>query len=280
MILAAEQELFRYCQVLFDLDSNTPRGFLDYIQISGLKSAYRKKVRETHPDLATGRSALVQRRKVDKFLVVQQAYENLTSYLEKRDRSKQPLKPTAWPRPQAAKAARQRSGSCHDWRATRRRPAQASAGGSVSARQPFPGQEKWSLDTLYKGPLPSRPLLLGHYLYYSGVINWRTIVDALVWQRKQRPRLGEIGRQQGWLDHQKVLAIMRGRKALTPFGEAAVRQGLLTDRQLKIMLYQQKRLARKFGEYFLESKVMTAADLERFLLRFHQHNRQFSNPPQ
>ena len=46
--------------------------------------------------------------------------------------------------------------------------------------------------TAFPVPLyvPKRKLLLGQFLYYSGLISWDTYIKAIAWQRRQRPRLG------------------------------------------------------------------------------------------
>ena len=38
----------------------------------------------------------------------------------------------------------------------------------------------------YRGALPHRRLLLGEFLFYSGLINWDSLIKAIVWQRRQR----------------------------------------------------------------------------------------------
>jgi len=274
MMMAAEHELVQYCQILFDLDRDVPREFLDYIQLSGLKSAYRKKARESHPDLAIGQGAVVQRRRVDQFLAVQQAYESLTNYLKVRDKRRR------FGKPQSARAAATTPRPGAHCRPTPEPTATRPKPDAKAAKKDAPTERRvWDFDTLYEGALPRRPLLLGHFLYYAGAISWRDIVGALLWQRQQRPRLGEIGCRLGWLQQTDILGIIRGREFPAPFGETAVRQGLLSDNQLKILLWHQKRLQRKFGEYFIEQRIITALEFERLLDRFHAHNRQFSNPP-
>ena len=51
--VAAEQELYRACRIIFGPDLTVSREFLEYIQSSGVKSAFRKKAMETHPDRLT-----------------------------------------------------------------------------------------------------------------------------------------------------------------------------------------------------------------------------------
>jgi len=262
MTAVVQQELFQSCRVLFDLDREVCWDFLNYIQLSGLKSAYRKKVRETHPDLAVGQNLVVQRRRADRFMVVQQAYENLSGFLRDRDQSP-PVK------------TRRHNGSAKAPSPARPQPAK---GAGPAARPAAPQAGSWNFEALYQGPMPRRPLLFGHYLYYSGAITWRTIVSALIWQRKQRPRLGELGYRLGWLRPHDIQGIVCDRQDPLPFGESAIQRGLLTAMQVRILLYRQQQSQRKFGEYFLENRLMSGASLERRLHEFHAHNGRFARP--
>ncbi|MCK5544170.1 MAG: molecular chaperone DnaJ, partial [Desulfobulbaceae bacterium] len=131
----------------------------------------------------------------------------------------------------------------------------------------------WDAEKLYRGPLPSRRLLLGHYLYYSGIINWRTIIKALVWQRTNRPRLGEIGRNFGWLSETDIPTILKTRKPSKKFGQSAIDLGLLTKIQLKMIIFQQKRLQKKIGEYFTKSRILTHTQLYTYINECRQHNK-------
>ena len=48
------KELFKACNILFGSEIDTNMDFLYYIQTNGIKSAYRKKAFQTHPDLQPG----------------------------------------------------------------------------------------------------------------------------------------------------------------------------------------------------------------------------------
>jgi hypothetical protein len=120
--------------------------------------------------------------------------------------------------------------------------------------------------------IPARKLLFGHYLFYAGATNWQTIIKALVWQRTGRPRLGEIGRRLGWLTDHDILLILKRRKLSEPFGTSAVALGLLTDKQLRLMIFQQNRLQKKFGEYFIQHNLLSPLQLNELATRFTRHN--------
>lgn len=280
--IVAESELFRSCEILFGLDLNLSREFLEYLQHAGIKSAYRKKARETHPDLAAGKSEIEKKALAAVFQSVHEAYENLTTYLDARDKGyKIPASGRS-----AARGYRAAAGT-----AAGRSPSSAARSGA--ARRPGPGANAQpragrrdytstrkkgtfnaTLDTdhYYRGPMPNRKLLFGHYLYYAGVINWRGVIQALVWQRMQRPRLGELGQKLGWLSESDIRRVMEYRTPFQPFGASAVKLGLLTEQQCNVLVFQQKRMQKRFGQYFVENKKMSPQMLRRHVDSCNAHN--------
>ena len=281
--VAAEKELFRSCEIIFGPELSISREFLDYLQLSGIKSAYRKRAMETHPDRAGLENDRVQRQHHDLFHSVQEAYENLITFLDAKEKGyclpppARPAQPRQPPRPapvkpqrpQPAKANRTTAGP----RPQARTGTRTQAGFGNSAGQP---STFWNTESLYQGPLPNRRLLLGHFLYYSGLINWRTIIQALIWQRTERPRLGEIGQRFGLLNEADVVQILRNRPTLQPFGQTAMDMGLLSQPQLQMLVAHQKRLQKKFGEFFLEKRILQAGELRALLQQYQEHNASIS----
>lgn len=289
-VLIAEHELFHSCRVLFGEELQVTRSFLEYLQLSGIKSAYRKKAFETHPDTLAGKSEATKRQSSDLFHIIQQAYENLTSYLDARERgfsfqttspppssrpsaqshpasrpprTAQKAKPAASAQPHYSRGPKKTEGwqSARAWRKTSQ--TKTSAAGFHNQRH-------------YQGSMPSRKLLFGHYLYYCGITDWQTIIKALVWQRTQRPRVGEIGKRFGWLNNADILTILRKRNLADSFGKSAVSLGLLTERQLSLIIFQQKKLQSKFGEYFTANNILTPTQLNQLIRQFENHNRAIS----
>jgi len=276
--VAAEKELFRSCEIIFGPELTISREFLDYLQLSGIKSAYRKRAMETHPDRAALENARVQRQRHDLFHSVQEAYENLITFLDAKEKG-YCLPPPACqarpkaqpPRPAPPKPRRPQQARPHQAKARPRQ--QAKAGFGTTSRQP---SMFWDTESLYQGPMPNRRLLLGHFLYYSGLINWRTIIQALIWQRTERPRLGEIGQRFGLLNETDVVRILRNRPTLQPFGQTAMDMGLLSQPQLKMLVAHQKRLQKKFGEFFLEKRLLEPTELRALLQQYQEHNARIS----
>jgi curved DNA-binding protein CbpA len=266
LLIPAEPELVRACRILFGSDLQINRGFLEYLQLSGVKSAFRKKALETHPDRVAAEDPRAQGRYADLFREVQQAYENLITFLDARQKGYRlpPLSSAANSPFSFTGQAENRSSPLK--RGFRGGPNPGRNQGKRTSGHPDKSKK------FYKGPLPQRPLLFGHFLYYSGVITWRMIIQALIWQRTQRPRLGQLGRRFGWLSGEDILQILHDSGFSRPFGQTALALGFLNERQLNILLFQQKRLQKKIGEFFLEEEILTPYQLNELLARFQEHN--------
>ena len=304
-LLMAEKELYQACEVIFGPELDFSRDFLDYLQLSGVKCAYRKRALETHPDRFAAHDDIPEAHKNGAlFHDVQRAYENLVQYLKARENGaaliagpglRGPVRrdyqaPTGFQQNNFSNARRRKGSTGNSFHSTRSSSTQSKAdepfgsggfcpgnsgkkgdsSGSGSEFRPF-----WNIDELYRGPLPRRHLLLGHFLYYSGVASWRNIVQALIWQRSRRPRIGEISRRYGILGEEDISAILRSKQfshSRRPFGEVALELGLLNDSQLKLLIQAQQRLQRKFGEYFLEQKILTPTQLQQLIIAYNRHN--------
>ena len=281
-IVVAEEELCRSCRIIFGSDLKVSRDFLQYLQLSGIKKAYRKKALELHPDRGFCQSLTLQQGLANQFIDVHQAYEKLITYLEARDKGFE-------------RNISSRSSSIRKDKDNVKRPThQNSTSGTkrfyrekttdFQPRKNNGGDQKTPycppLDpkSLYRGSLPNCQLLFGRYLYYSGLINLRTIGHALVWQRSQRPCVGEIGRRMGWLDEQDIFKILRQRRDRQLFGELALSLGVLTQEQLQIILLHQKNLHKRIGQYFVTKKYWDNVMLGEYIAAHRMHNSRVSNP--
>jgi hypothetical protein len=271
LLTLAEPDLVRACRILFGSDLQINRDFLEYLQLAGVKSAFRKKAIETHPDRVATAGELVRSRHAALFMEAQQAYRDLALFLEAREKGFRLPSQSALPR-----SSCHHSAAGNDPRPRERQPADPrppSRPGQDPGRwpDPDPGAARF-----YQGPLPERPLLFGHFLYYSGAITWRMIIQAISWQRAQRPRLGQLGQRFGWLTVPEVIEILRASNIAQPFGQRAINLGLLNERQVKMLLLQQQRLHKKIGEFFLQEKILTPLQLQELLVRAKEHNRRLA----
>jgi hypothetical protein len=259
MLTVSETDLVRACHILFGGEVDVTRDFLGYIQPAGVKTAYRTLARRTHPDHNHAHDdERTGRRQHELFIETTWAYEQLTDFLRKRDSGgitfagvmRERRARRSWP--DARDTARTSAG--HSYRRARR-------------HQPRPDAEHY-----FKGRLPARRLLFGQYLFFSGSVSWEALIAAIVWQRRQRPRLGDLARERDWLTSEQIHRIVRSRQPGEPIGEAAVRLRYLRRAQVLSLLFAQRRAHLPFGEYFVRCGELSANDLDRLIRSFAAHN--------
>ncbi len=247
-MLSAEvtrEDLFKACESLFGTEIDISMEFLKYLKPSGVKVAYRRKAMETHPDRALvvqGASDMMEQR----FKEINLAYQLLQDFLAH-----------PW------KFSLDENGVIHK----RRRYHPHS---SVCRKA---HQER--TEPLYRGRIPSRKLLFGQYLYYSGQVTFSAMIKAVVWQRLQRPSIGAMALSWGWMDGSGVIEILRYRRFGERFGDCALRFGYLSENQLWQLLDKQKRIQPVIGKYFVEQRLIEPAQLFRLLVAMKIHNNKY-----
>jgi hypothetical protein len=236
MSQVTETHVISACRLLFGAELNLSRDFLFYLQPSGAKTAYRRCAKETHPDLFSNADPSVYETQTARFQDVTGAYQLIRDFLNQRDRGLWKPAPAAPP-----------------WRAPERRPPPTAPAGN---------------------DLPWRTLEFGLFLHYRGIIPYRTLIAALVWQRSQRPVIGEIARRWGWLNEAGTRAILSHRGPYGRFGERAIRLGLLSPFQVQTLLRYQRNLQKRLGEYFIEQGLLSATDVNQLVQEMLAHNAQ------
>lgn len=244
-------QLYDACHVLFGSDIDVSVDFLRYLQIPGLKAVYRRKALETHPDRAIA-LALPTVTLEEQFKKINSAYQELQDYLENPLRFK--LMDDGFRK-------RPTSHKMHTWSGTQSR--QTDSRSEAYRRQ------------VYKGTVPKRALLFGQYIYYYGYIAYRQLIDAIIWQRIQRPLIGNIAVRCKWLYEDDVREILKQRLRGEKFGESALRGGYLTPEELRIILGRQRVLQPRIGKYFVEKRILTSSLVEKMAEGFGHHNRQY-----
>jgi curved DNA-binding protein CbpA len=243
----SESQVIQACQTLFGADVNVGKGFLFYLQPAGLKSAYRKKAKETHPDLFSSHAPQVQKTQASRFRDVVRAYDIVSQFVKQREDG-------LWRAPRRRNATRQYA---------RKRPP-----GKPNKRTcPNAGGNAFS-----ERAVPLRPLQIGHYLYYRDLITYRALIDAVVWQRKQRPIIGDIALRWGWLDTAAIERIIRATNRAGRFGERAMGLGLLSAFQVKTLLFFQRSQQERLGAYFVKKNILTRELLDALVRELHDHN--------
>jgi hypothetical protein len=122
------------------------------------------------------------------------------------------------------------------------------------------------------GGIPFQPLEIGRYLYYSKRISYQALIDALVWQRNQRPVIGDIALRWGWLNAGAIDRITRPGGVTGRFGEKAMGLGLLSSFQVKTLLFFQRSRQERLGQYFVVHKLLAKDDMERSVTELQEHN--------
>jgi len=221
-----QQKIAEACSILFGSSFTFKIESLGYLQESGVKKAFRTRAKTCHPDLAST-PGYTEPAEGD-FFEIKEAYDFLLRVVQNRSSLTLP-----------------RNGNFetfHD-----------KAGSSSQPR----GEEPGFPFTYYSGPVPRRELKLGEFLYYRGLITWADLIEAIVWQRRYRPKLGTLSVKKELLTPEErdwILGICRD-DGKTPFGTAAVREGLLDHSELKRLLILQKSLF-PFGRFFLDKGLI------------------------
>ncbi len=148
---------------------------------------------------------------------------------------------------------------------------------SISLHRPV----TWPADTgdgrrFYRGRMPETKLRFAQFLYYNGLVDWRSIIDALTWQRRVRPKVGDIGRAYEFLDHSGIISIIMETKIAELFGDVALRLGMVSRHQLDVMIGKQRSLNYPIGRYFLEKGIFSTYDVDTLIRKNRQHNSRYA----
>jgi hypothetical protein len=114
--------------------------------------------------------------------------------------------------------------------------------------------------------------MIGQFLYYSGLISWRTLIEAICWQWRQRPPIGKIAIAWGLISSQDVIRILTVRNLNEKFGECALRIGYISNFELLALVGKQRQLQRPLGEYFIISGILSTTDIMSMADKQQLHN--------
>lgn len=242
------EDLFKACSVLFGPEVNVTAGFLSYVQVPGIKSAYRRVARLTHPDHAVGMGDQERERNVRRFIEAKRAHDLLVSFITNRD-------------------AVIKSHGFHRARA-------AAEGAPVRKAEEQPRGDSRRC----RGNVPTGRLRFGQFLYYSGRISYADLVSAIVWQRQRRVRIGEVAKRKGWLSDAQVQRVLSLRTRGELFGEMVVRLGLISREQLVSLLAAQRLAQSPIGQYFVQNRHLSFSEINSLHREFLVHNARSSGP--
>ncbi|OQY31263.1 MAG: hypothetical protein B6241_14495 [Spirochaetaceae bacterium 4572_59] len=243
-----------------------------------LRKAYRCKVKKSHPDLATnlGKDPSLMKMQFqelnDAFHLLLEKIKNDNNEYTKRVYRKArsgSYKPTS------NSTRRQHTKTQGSWQHSKTtknyKAGKASQSKKRSAESKY-NTARSMTGKYYTGPLPEKMLRFAEYLYYTGEISWDELVHALVWQYRNRPKLGELAESRGIIKQKDILFIIKNRQFSEMFGEAAVRLGIFDKKSLDKLVRQQKMFGLPIGRFFLEKNIFSEDQLFRKLTSNRRHN--------
>lgn len=246
-----ERSLLNACRTIFGSEVDLGHDFLYYVQPEGVRSAFRRKAMETHPDRCNGDERLKKQKSIN-FQKLVQANKVLTDFIQKRHSA---------PVSRHSAPSFRGTGNCSPNAQSDSRPANSPGTNKTSAR--------------YAGRVPEQKLPFGRYLYYKGAISQKDLITALMWQSGQRPRIGSLAQKWGWLSDEDMKKILTYKGPFARFGEKALKLGVLTREQVQSLLWFQRSSQQKIGDYFVEQGLVSAEELQSFLEDFEKHNKSF-----
>ena len=264
-------ELFEACETIFGPDVNLSIEFLEYLHPVGIKTAYRKRAFETHPDRAKALGSLASDLNTE-FIDVQQAYEKLLSFVETNDGSA--LSTSSFNDFQTRQAPSYQSQEKSSYTSSDQNNRQHKGKQKKSNydQRSTNKRSKSHPDHFYNGSFPKGSLMIGQFLYYSGLISWRSLIEAICWQWRQRPKIGQIATAWGMISSQDVTRILTVRNLNEKFGECALRTGYISNFELLALVGKQRQLQRPLGEYFITSGILSTTDIVNMANKQQLHN--------
>ena len=269
MFSSNQGDLIKAYAIIFT--GNSAHDFRDLLNtdISVLKAAYRNRIMENHPD----RSKVLgvnDRILTERFKVINRAYADLSNFIENAQKesvtqhhnSRPAGKNKAWPSHKRARRNTDSQTAGRDGTYNKRKQAPQN---KTNASQHHHARKKsdW---------LPHNEVPLGQYLFFTRIISLTTLIEAIIWQRQQRPSYGNIALNWNLLTRNDISSVHTNRKAQEKFGECALRMGLLNSFQHRAILCKQKNLQKPIGQYFIEKNILTADELKAHLLGQKKHN--------
>ncbi|WP_459893767.1 hypothetical protein, partial [Desulfothermus okinawensis] len=123
--------------------------------------------------------------------------------------------------------------------------------------------------------IPKRKLKFAEFLYYNHVISWKDYIRAIIWQKTQRDKIGEIAVRWNYIEKNQLYFILENKKSDSLTGQLMIQYGYISPFQLKVILYQQKKQQPKIGKFFLKNKILSTKELRYYLFQHRLHNLEY-----
>jgi hypothetical protein len=264
MLALNKSELIQAGAIIFGRQMIGDSQFLERLHLAELKQAYRQKSLQTHPDLFVHLGGAQQRTYTELFQEVREAYEKLCGYLKLRAQMTRVLYSTSENAPN------------NNVKANGSEPplqTEPSFGEGRFIRNPKDlGASASFVDDFQ---LPPWRLRTGEFLFYRGMIPWRVLISAILWQSQQRERLGEIACRWRWLSDELLWDLLEDRLVGERVGGILLRHQIVTPFQLRMLLIHQRRQQPPIGTYFLENGFLSEDELRNSLQFLCERNHRF-----
>lgn len=239
--LISNKDYSNDCRLLFGSNIGQSYDFLKGLLQSELKSAYRKRAFETHPDRAKvlGKPGSEMD---ERFREVSMAFERLDSYVQNH------------------------KGRVRNYGVVNRKKNKETT--------QCDKKRKDTSDHFYKGNIPGKKLLTAQFLYYSGLISWETFIKAIIWQRRQRPLVGKIALGWHMLSEDDINKILKDKDCNERFCESALHKGYINHFEFAALIGKQRMLQRPIGEYFIQRKIFCTEEMDKMIKSLHKHNKE------
>jgi hypothetical protein len=137
-----------------------------------------------------------------------------------------------------------------------------------------PEREKYGI--YYEGNIVPTKLRFGSYLYYSGVISYQALEDALEWQKRKRPLIGQIAMEKGIVLPNGFAEALFKLQTAESFGQVARDLNIMTEANVVEITTEQKKYNCQIGQYFIEKSILELSEVERYIELFIEHNNRFA----
>ena len=118
------------------------------------------------------------------------------------------------------------------------------------------GRIQYGSELYYDGQMLPTKLRFGAYLYYRGLISYEMLTDALEWQKKHRPLMGQIAMKAGLMTPADFAQILLYLRIGESFGQVAREHNKLTAAHVNKIIELQERTNTKIGNYFVEAGIL------------------------